>query len=33
VSIAGMAVIVTAGFWLAWQERRRAQPLIAPPVD
>ncbi len=33
VSIAGMAVIVAAGIWLAWQERTRAQPLLAPPVD
>ena len=33
VSIAGMSVIVAAGIWLGWQERRRVQPLIAPPVD
>ena len=33
VSIAGMAVIVAAGIWLAWQERRKAQPLVAPPAD
>ena len=33
VSIAGIVIILTAGVWLAWQERRRAQPLIAPPAD
>ena len=33
VSIAGMVTIVAGGVWLAWQERRRAQPLIAPPAD
>jgi drug/metabolite transporter (DMT)-like permease len=33
ISIAGMSVIVAAGIWLAVQERRRAQPLVAPPVD
>jgi drug/metabolite transporter (DMT)-like permease len=32
ISIAGMAVIVAAGIWLALQERR-TQPLVAPPVD
>jgi drug/metabolite transporter (DMT)-like permease len=33
ISIGGMLVIVAAGVWLAWQERRRAQPLLAPPSD
>ena len=33
VSIAGMAMIVAAGLWLAWQERRRAQAFIAAPAD
>lgn len=33
ISIAGILVILGGGVWLAWQERRRAQPLIAPPVD
>ena len=33
VSMAGMLVILTGGVWLAWQERRRSQPLIAPPTD
>jgi drug/metabolite transporter (DMT)-like permease len=33
ISIAGMAVIVAAGVWLAWQERRKAQPWVAPPAD
>lgn len=33
VSIVGIAIIAAAGVWLAWQERRRAQPLIAPPAD
>ncbi len=33
VSMAGMSIILAGGVWLAWQERRRAQPLIAPPTD
>lgn len=33
VSIVGMAVILASGVWLAWRERRRAQPLIVPPED
>ena len=33
ISMTGMAVILASGTWLAWQERRRAQPLIAPPED
>jgi drug/metabolite transporter (DMT)-like permease len=33
VSIVGIAIIAAAGVWLAWQERRREQPLIAPPAD
>ena len=33
VSMVGILVIVAGGVWLAWQERRRGQPLIAPPTD
>lgn len=33
ISIIGILVILASGVWLAWQERRRAQPLIAPPAD
>ena len=33
ISFAGMAVVLASGVWLAWQERRRPQPLIAPPED
>lgn len=33
ISLAGMLIILLGGVWLAWQERRRAQPLIAPPTD
>ena len=33
ISLAGMAVILASGTWLAWHERRRAQPLIVPPED
>ena len=33
ISFAGMAVILASGTWLAWQERRRPQPVIAPPAD
>jgi drug/metabolite transporter (DMT)-like permease len=33
LSIAGMAVIVAAGVWLGWQERRRPVPLLVPPAD
>lgn len=33
VSMAGMSIILAGGVWLAWQERWRAQPLIAPPTD
>lgn len=33
MSMAGMLVILAGGVWLAMQERRRAQPLIAPPTD
>ena len=33
ISFAGIGVIVIAGLWLAWQERSRRQPLIAPPAD
>ena len=33
ISMMGMAVILASGTWLAWQERRRTQPLIAPPED
>ncbi|MBK8741731.1 MAG: DMT family transporter [Betaproteobacteria bacterium] len=33
VSMAGMLVILVGGIWLAWQERRRVQPLIEPPTD
>jgi drug/metabolite transporter (DMT)-like permease len=33
ISIVGIAVIVGAGIWLAFQERRKAQPLVAPPAD
>jgi drug/metabolite transporter (DMT)-like permease len=33
ISIAGMAVILAIGTWLAWRERRRSQPLVAPPED
>ena len=33
VSMAGMLIILAGGVWLAWQERRRAQPLLAPPTD
>jgi drug/metabolite transporter (DMT)-like permease len=32
VSMAGMLIILAGGVWLAWQERRRSQPLIAPPT-
>ena len=33
ISIIGILVILASGVWLAWQERRSAQPLIAPPAD
>ena len=33
VSIVGMLTILAGGVWLAWQERRRPQPLIVPPTD
>ncbi|MEP6702428.1 MAG: DMT family transporter, partial [Betaproteobacteria bacterium] len=33
VSIIGIVVIVVAGLWLAWQERTRTTPSIAPPAD
>lgn len=33
ISFAGMAVILASGTWLMWKERRRAQPVIAPPAD
>jgi drug/metabolite transporter (DMT)-like permease len=33
VSMAGMLIILAGGVWLAWQERRRSPPLIAPPTD
>jgi drug/metabolite transporter (DMT)-like permease len=33
VSMGGMLVILASGVWLAWRERRRTQPLFAPPTD
>jgi drug/metabolite transporter (DMT)-like permease len=33
VSFAGIAIIVAAGVWLAWQERRRGVVPIMPPAD
>ncbi|MEO8137180.1 MAG: DMT family transporter [Betaproteobacteria bacterium] len=33
ISITGMCIVLVGGLWLAWQERRRRQALIAPPMD
>jgi len=33
ISFAGIAIIVAAGVWLGWQERRRGTASIVPPAD